>query len=245
VKDAESAALHHGFPRFAASLWMATQDGGLAAMAYAPCSVRAHLDGMAVRVEVETAYPFDGVVRLRVRSRGPAAFPLRLRIPDWALGATLIAAGREITCRPGDFATISRTWQPDDAVTLTLPMRVALSTWYHGSGALSRGPLLLAHAPAPERREPDVWPEGTPWAYALLPGEGSAVRCDPALAAPFGHSLPLVIEVKAAPLPDWRAKRGSADAPPIAPAVDRAQTMTLPLVPYGATALRICQFPLA
>jgi hypothetical protein len=244
--DAGGDALHHGFPRFAASLWMAAPDEGLAAVAYAPCTVRARAGGAVVCIDVETGYPFEDVVRLRVHAREPVEFPLRLRVPDWAEGASLRVNGEAANsdCPPGDFAVVRRVWQDGDTVVLTFPMRVALSAWYHGSGALMRGPLLLAlaggGAGAPVR-----WPEDQAWAYALLPGEGSCVRCDPTQAAPFGHGLPLIVEVKAVPLPDWKLKQGSADAPPIAPVVDRGQAVSLPLIPYGATALRICQFPLA
>ena len=71
------------------------------------------------------------------------------------------------------------------------------------------------------------------------------MRCDPAQAAPFGHGAPLVAEVQAVLLPAWQAEDGSAGDPPIAPSVDAAQAVTLPLVPYGSTALRVCQFPIA
>ncbi|MCL2544814.1 MAG: glycoside hydrolase family 127 protein [Clostridia bacterium] len=235
LNDADLAALHHGFPRFAASLWMASKDGGLAAMSYAPCSVRARAGGGTVRIDVQTAYPFDGSVTLRVHVREALAFPLHLRIPAWAEGATATVGEERYACPPGAFAVLDRAWRPGDTVALRLPMQVAQSEWYHRSAALCRGPLLLAHA----------FETGKPWAYALLPGRGSEVRCDPAQAAPFGHGSPLVVQVRAVPLPEWGAKSGVAEAPPIAPEVGAAQAVALPLVPYGATALRVCQFPVA
>ena len=249
LADAELASLHHGFARFAASLWMASKDGGLAAMSFAPCSVRARAGGGTVRVDVQTAYPFDGAVTLRVRVRKELSFPLHLRIPAWAEGATLAVQGEdkeeEHECRPGAFAVIHRTWKPGDTVTLQLPMRVALSEWYHRSGALCRGPLVLAHAAGVGKAQ--HWPEGAekPWAYALLPEEGSVVRCDPAQASPFGCGLPLTVEVKAVPLPEWHAKGGVAEAPAIGVEGDPARVVTLRLAPYGATVLRVCQFPIA
>ncbi len=238
----EDAALHHGFPRFAASLWMATQAGGLAAMAYAPCTVRARVGGATIRIDEETAYPYDGAVTLRVHARGAVRFPLHLRIPDWAQGAELSVNGEAVDCAPGTFAVLEREWQQGDVVCLTLPMRVALSTWYHGSGALSRGPLLLAHAP--EKPGLHEW-SAERWAYALLPQEETCVHYDPAQVAPFGQGRPLAVEVQAVPLPEWHAKDGDAEAPPIAPIVERGKAVTLPLVPYGSTMLRISQFPIA
>jgi len=235
LTDAGDAMLHHGFPRFAASLWMASKDGGLAAMSYAPCTVRARTVGGTVRLDVETSYPFDGTVTLRVHARGELAFPLHLRIPDWAGGAWLMVGEERHECKPGTFFVLHRTWRPGDTIALHLPMQVTQSEWYYRSAALSRGPLLLAHAP-------DM---GQPWAYALLPGQQSIVRSDPAQAGPFGHGSPLVVEAKAVPLPDWKKKHGAAEAPPIAPLVDANQAVSLPLIPYGSTAQRVCQFPIA
>ena len=239
----DGSALHHGLPRFAASLWMASKDGGLTAMSYAPCTVRARAGGETVRIHVQTAYPFDEEVTLRVHTRAELAFPLHLRIPEWAEGATLAINGEQQTCRPGSFASLNRMWRSGDTVTLRFPLRVSLSKWYHHSAALCCGPLLLAYAPGAKMI--GNWPADMPWAYALLLGEGSDMRCDPAKAAPFGHSQPLTVEVKALALPEWAVKDGVADPPPIAPDADSACAESLVLVPYGATALRVCQFPVA
>ncbi len=243
LTDVASLALHGAFPGFAASLWMAAKDGGLAAISYAPCTVRARVGGATVRIEVKTAYPFDGAIRLSVHTRVPVAFPLHLRIPGWAQGATVSAGEQNQECSSGAFCVLNRTWNPGDVVTLNLPMQVRISEWYHRSAALSRGPLLLALAPECAGEVPQRWPQDQPWAYALLPGEESRVHFDPSRVAPFGQDNPLAVEVCAVPLSDWKAKDGSADAPPIAPAVDQAAPTTLRLTPYGSTQLRISQFP--
>jgi len=235
LADADLTSLHHGFPRFAASLWMASKDGGLAAMSYAPCSVRARTAGGAVRIDVQSAYPFDGSVALHVHVRQEAAFPLHLRIPGWAQGATLAVGEERFDCKPNSFVVLNRTWRPGDTVTLHLPMEVVQSEWYYRTVALSRGPLLLAHA----------IDAGLPWAYALLPNQACTVQYDPAQAASFGYGSPLIVEAKAVLLPGWKAKQGVAEAPPIAPEVDAAQAISLPLIPYGSTILRVCQFPMA
>ena len=45
---------------------MATDDGGLAALSYSPCTVRFIAGGQQVRLNVETEYPFEECVRIRV-----------------------------------------------------------------------------------------------------------------------------------------------------------------------------------
>lgn len=43
-----------------------------------------------VRVQLETKYPDDGVVTLKLQLAKAAAFPVYVRIPSWAKGATSI-----------------------------------------------------------------------------------------------------------------------------------------------------------
>src|SRR4029077_1256986 len=79
-----TANMHQGWPKLAASLWMATNDGGFAAVAYGPSEVTSG----GVTIEERTDYPFRENVSLQVRS-GTGTFPLVLRIPAWAAGATV------------------------------------------------------------------------------------------------------------------------------------------------------------
>ena len=60
-----TANLHQGWPKFASHLWMRSADGGLAAVAYAPCVVETTIQGKPVRVEVATDYPFRDASRSR------------------------------------------------------------------------------------------------------------------------------------------------------------------------------------
>src|SRR5271169_6020434 len=74
-----TANFHQGWPKFAASLWMASSDNGLAATAYSPCEVRTMVRGIAVHISEETEYPFRGKVRIIVNPATELSFPLRLR----------------------------------------------------------------------------------------------------------------------------------------------------------------------
>src|SRR5204863_2930606 len=63
-----TANYHQGWPKLVASLWMATPDLGLAAVAYGPSHVRARVGrGIGVTVEERTDYPFHQDVDLVVR----------------------------------------------------------------------------------------------------------------------------------------------------------------------------------
>ena len=89
-----TANMHQGWPKFASHLWMRSADGGLAAIAYAPCVIDTIVAGQAVRVEVtpDSSYPFgdegESRIVIKVQSRAKSRFPLHLRIPAWGEGAT-------------------------------------------------------------------------------------------------------------------------------------------------------------
>lgn len=240
-----TANMHQGFPKYAASLWMASADGGLAAMSYAPCTVRYRLNGVLVRLAVETDYPYGESVRIRVEHKTPCAFPLHLRIPEWAEGATLaLPDGRILPCPAGEFLRVERTFAHGDILTLRLPMEVRVREWAYGSVSVERGPLLFGLEPEcrfEQVRAHDFVPDWavyaqSAWNYALLPDRGFEVAEDPE------QPRNLTIKARGARLPSWTVRRHSAERPPRLPQVTEPPE-TITLKPYGQTALRIAQFP--
>ncbi len=140
-----TANMHQGWPKFVQHLWMATHDNGLAAVAYGPSTVKAKVaDGTEVTIHEASQYPFDGTVRFVVRTPRPLRFPLHLRIPAWAEGATIVVDGEERAGRAASFEVIDREWNSGDKVTLTLPMRLRTETRYNGAVAILRGPLVFS-----------------------------------------------------------------------------------------------------
>ena len=125
-----------------------TEGNALWLHLYAQGAVTATLEnGQRVRLEQTTRYPWDGEVTLRVGAQG--AYALKLRVPDWAEGASVQVndeAGRAVTA--GAYAELRRDWQQGDTVRLGLPMPVRYLeahpyvTENLGRVALARGPLL-------------------------------------------------------------------------------------------------------
>jgi DUF1680 family protein len=142
--------MHQGWPKFVSHMWMGTQDDGLAAVAYGPCRVTAKVaDGAEATITEVTDYPFDGVIRFEVRVEKPTKFPLHLRIPAWADGATVDvpgvdAEGDRPLLKRGSFTVIHREWRFGDAVTLRLPMTLRTETRYNNAVSILRGPLYFS-----------------------------------------------------------------------------------------------------
>ncbi len=118
---------------------------------YAAGKVRTTLpNGDGIALEINTRYPWDGVIEITVTEAPSHGVELKLRIPAWSPGATATVNGDDTaqTPRPGTYLGIERTWEPGDSVTLTLPMEVRRIVSHprvvenHGRVALARGPLI-------------------------------------------------------------------------------------------------------
>jgi Beta-L-arabinofuranosidase, GH127 middle domain/Beta-L-arabinofuranosidase, GH127 catalytic domain len=260
-----TANLHQGWPKLVQSLWMATPDRGVAAVAYAPSEVRTTVGGdTRLSITEETEYPFRGEVRVKVAPERPVEFPLLLRIPAWAERASVSVNGQAVDgVRAGQFVRVQRTWKPGDEAVLTLPMPPRVSTWYHDSVAVERGPLLFAlrmgedwkklesgmGKPAPPPAvDWEVHPT-TPWNYGLLVNPQVVtttvqVREKPIGDYPFSPSgAPVELLVTGRRLPEWTLVNGSAGPLPQSPVVSKAPDETLTLIPYGSAKLRVTAFP--
>ncbi|MFH8735842.1 glycoside hydrolase family 127 protein [Streptomyces sp. NPDC017964] len=110
----------------------------------------------AVAVSVETAYPWDGDVRLTVERAPGRRYAIRLHIPAWARDVTL--DGETVTAEDG-WLTVEREWSAGDTLRLHLPMPVRGHASHpyldatRGAVAVARGPLVYCveqqDSPAP------------------------------------------------------------------------------------------------
>lgn len=259
-----TANLSQGWPKFAAHLWMMTQDStGLVAAAYAPSAARATLGGVPVVVSLETDYPFRDSLHLTVTTEAPATGSLWLRIPAWAKGAAIrLPDGTTVSPATGTFYEVNRTWEGTSELDLTLPMQPELRKGYRDAVAIQRGPLTYAlkigeqwqriNEDEPFRELPHADWEITPtsrWAYALAV-DADTLADDvqfhehPVGAVPFSpEGAPVSATVKGRELTEWDEEVGSAADVPLSPATSEEPLEELALIPYGCTDLRITEFP--
>lgn len=151
----------------------AVEEGRVSLLQYVPGRLVVSLPGGGrFAATVATRYPRDGRVEIRVESVPEADLDLRLRVPRWAVGATLVrdgerpgagpggaepATGQPATGQPasGQAATIEPGWvtvprvRHGERLVLDLPVSPRL-TWpdgridgVRGCVAVERGPLVF------------------------------------------------------------------------------------------------------
>ena len=254
-----TANLHQGWPKFVASLWMGTRDGGLALTAYGPSEVHTLLPGgKRLEVREETEYPFRDSVRLLISPAQRARFPLLLRIPAWAAQATVAVNHQPVAgVTAGEYLRIEREWAPGDIIELRFPMKVRMVHDYNSALVVERGPLIYS-LPLGEswRKFRDSGPGGdweifptSPWNYGLETNpEGDlaslSVEERPMGKQPFSsEGAPVLLHVTGRRVPNWEIVDDSAAPPPPSPAPTKSPVTALTLAPYGSARLRVTAFP--
>ena len=115
--------MHQGWPKLVTHLWMQTPDEGVVVAAYAPNRVRFSAKGIGVEAVMETDYPFRETVRLSVTPERAVRFPLLLRVPAWAAGATVeIESGAPQPMLPGTLHRLEREWTGRTELSIRFPM---------------------------------------------------------------------------------------------------------------------------
>jgi len=175
-----------------------------------------------------------------------AEFPLYLRIPFWARQSMIYLPDGEIMqVRAGESACIRRRWNSGDVIRLEMPAVPRISRWYHQSGAVEVGPLVMALRPEVKwSGDGSCASAGEGWNRALVRDEPmKLIQIEEDVAA-FGHGeSAMSVMVKAAKI-DWPMDGANCAAVPMAPRFNKNMLDILELVPYGEAPLRICEFPL-
>lgn len=153
----------YAYASSADGIWVNLYIGGSA-----KCSVR----GDKVSLDVDTKYPWDGEVRIRVNPGSSQRFGLYLRVPGWCekFAVSVNGAAVNFVVERG-YAVIERDWNEGDAVELKLEMPVRQIESHprvvsnFGRLAIARGPIVYClegkdawqHAIPREARFETVW----------------------------------------------------------------------------------------
>jgi len=139
------ANMHQGWPKFVESMWMATNENGLALVTYGPSIVKARVgNGNEVTINEETDYPFNGSVKLTINTEKTVRFPIDLRIPGWADSVSIRFKNKSIKIKNLTIFKIKERWKNGDQIFIELPMHLRVEKHYNNSLTLLRGPLCFS-----------------------------------------------------------------------------------------------------
>jgi DUF1680 family protein len=147
----------------------------------------------SIRITQQTAYPEDGLVRIRIDTDRPATFALSLRIPAWSAISTVQLNGEKTSAAtPGAYYRIDRTWKKGDEILLTLDVRTRIVK-KHGHAALLKGPVALAR----DSRFADGWIDEE----GLIIADGGFVELFPVVPRPAGMWMAFSVPMKVGTFP--------------------------------------------
>jgi hypothetical protein len=139
------ANMHQGWPKFVESMWMATNDNGLALVAYGPSVVKALVGkGKEVTITEVTDYPFSGAITLNIETENPVKFPLEIRVPGWADSVSIIFKGKTVVAKGNTSFRIFEKWKNGDQIMIDIPMSIRSEKRYNNSLSVLRGPLYFS-----------------------------------------------------------------------------------------------------
>ena len=254
--------MHMGWPYFVKNSWVATEEKGLATVAYGPMEINTLVNGnVEVKITETTNYPFDDLIQLQLRLKEPAKFPLTLRVPTWCRNPNIKLNGKDLPgVKPGEMFNINRLWKDNDHIIIRFPMQINVRQSVNNSVSIERGPLVYALEIGEEKQvfkelpvkgfsEYEILPTSV-WNYGLVDVQNLAKYAKVIKSAmpenPFNYTVsPIKLKVKGKKIPSWglTEKGTSAMDVPYSPVQSTEATEEITLVPYGSESLRLSCFP--
>lgn len=239
-----------GFPKFALSTFMKTENG-IASCALSPSRIETEINGVKVKCELITEYPFRNILKYKIEAEKAVEFTLSARIPAFARSAKV--DGKAVSC--GKFAEITRVWNETTEVAVELEFETEIIKRPEEMVVVRRGPLFYS-IPIKEKWEKVEYTENgverkfpycdyyiypqSKWNYALADDKFEIK--EEQFDAPFNpETPPLSITARVAEI-EWDFNNGHCDRLPRSkkPIGD---IQDIKLFPYGCTNLRMTEIP--
>lgn len=247
-----TANFNQGYPKFALSGFMHT-DQGIVASAIMPSKLTTSIDGVDVRVECITDYPFSDEVTYKIDCDAPVSFTFYVKRPGY-MDEVFIEG--ELVEEAG-YYPITKTFHKDE-ITMTFNTGVKVVKRPSGMVAIKRGALTFSipvktkwvpieyTKDGVERKFPycdyELLPE-SPWNYGLAGDCEFTTQFHEVSDMPFDPAHPPVtIEAEFYEIP-WKFKNGAPEAVP-KKAEPIGEKQRLVMQPYGLTDLRLTEMPI-
>ncbi len=229
--------------------------------------------GTKLTVTQTTNYPYEDTVTLTLAADKTDTYPLYIRVPEWCTSPSVSVNGHKVEAEPvaGEYTKLVAAWEDGDVITLTFPAEITATVTDNNSVSIRRGAVLFALEIGEKWEKitynPNNWTltrdypsynitPTTPWNYALENFNFADVAANFTITRkPITDEMryqlsdaPIVLEAKARAVKDWKLNTtlNIAGDTPISPvAADRleGESVTVRLVPFAHTRLRITLLP--
>ncbi|MFC1996158.1 glycoside hydrolase family 127 protein [Chloroflexota bacterium] len=134
-------------------------------------------DGSALKLEMETEYPWEGQVLLNVIEAPASTFTIYLRIPEWANGTMVKINGTPYDgeVSPGNYLALTQVWSAGDQIQVAFPVEARL-VQSHPMVSENRNQVAVALGPVVYCLESVDLPDGVQISEIYLPGEISGSK---------------------------------------------------------------------
>lgn len=261
--------VHRFMPNFGLRMWMHGREmNSIVASMYGPSEVNHRVmcgrRTIDVKIEEDTAYPFDGSVDFKFTLKGRARFPFSFRIPGWCRSYRVSLNGADFPVHPENgYVTIDREFKNGDRISVHLDMEVEAVPYDGKKVFFQRGPVLFAysipsewtedtkeyeymkgkHSDNPDFKCWNITPTAV-WNYACLSVETPELQLTGAAGYPFDpETVPFKISIPVDEVQQWNIMEDRFTPPYPDYIFLRDRKTTIDLIPYGATTLRLTVFP--
>ncbi len=244
-----TANFNQGFPKFAWASFL-RGDGEIASCTLAPATLATEINGVGVRCELSTDYPFNNVLDYEIETDAPVDFTFSIRIPKCVTSAAVNGE----PALPGSMFRIARSWDGRCRVRVELTFETRFESRPSGMSTVWNGPFLFA-LPIEEKWErvedgktlvfPHCDYHVTPqsewrFGFACDASDMKIGRATPDGKYVFdpGHP-PIWLEARMSPI-SWQFTADACAEKPDS-AVPTGPAVVKRLIPYGCTNLRIAE----
>ncbi|KIY73670.1 hypothetical protein CYLTODRAFT_416702 [Cylindrobasidium torrendii FP15055 ss-10] len=243
-----------GWPKFIANSFLFnTAQTELVHAHLGPATVSTTMaNGNAVKITVDTLYPFSDSISYSITADAP--FKFTVRIPVWIQAPTVNGIG----ILPSDGLYSVDIEAGETSIELGLPAEIVTEERLHNAIAVHRGPLnyalditfdrtIIKNNTNEPRASDYEFAATSDWSYAIDPSTLEYSYTEPdggILPSPiFDEGKPLgIITVMACPI-EWELAGDTFVKPPPESPECIGDFEKIALTPYGATKLRIGEFP--
>ncbi|MBQ7321167.1 MAG: glycoside hydrolase family 127 protein [Clostridia bacterium] len=251
-----TANFNQGWPKLVLSAF-ARSARGIASCVFVPAEVNTEVNGVPVRVVLDTYYPYRDKLTYTVCAQSPVTFDLDIRVPAFA--QTMTVDGEAVAIKRG-FYTVHREWSGESRVEVELTFAPKLVNRPHDLRTAEYGPLVFSLKVENKKRMLEYVRNGvdrtfpycdwelspvSEWQYGFADGALEVVEHELQDSA-FAEDAPMLTLRANLARVNWGYRDGFDNVCAKTPKSRKAisEPISVELVPYGCAKLRMTEMPM-